>query len=130
MLPLTAALVLSTLGVRLACDSGVLFEAARLLFCSAYVVQSVPLLFFTYGSGCEKAEAFGPYEAVGGHCIPLEVSRDSLDGCRVIAVFEGDLFLLGLVTPELATDFRERGLTEDEVRSLVPTRILIVGMGK
>ena len=130
MLPLTAALVFSTLGVQLSYDSGVLFDAARLLFCSTYIVQSVPLLFFTYGRGYDKVEAFGPYEAVGGHCIPLEVSRDSLDGCRIIVVFEGDLFLLGLATPTFATALRERGLTEDEVRSLTPTRIQIVGMGK
>lgn len=129
-MPLTAALVFSTLVVQLAYNNGVLFDAARALFCATYIVQSVPLLFFTYGKGSEYADAYGPYESIGGHRIPLDVRPDSMDViCRKV-VFEGDLFLLGLVTPRLATDYRELGRTEDEVRALVPTRPLIVGMGE
>lgn len=126
-MPLTAALVLSTLGVQLACDNGVLFYAARMLFCATYVVQSVPLLFFSYGTGREDVASFGPYEAFGGHCIPLEVRRDSLDVCKTVAAFKGDLFALGLATPRSVIELRERGIPEDRVSSIVRLRPRMAG---
>jgi len=129
-LPLTAALVFSTLGVQLAYNNGVLFDAARALFCATYIVQSVPLLFFTYGNGDEQVVALGPYEAVGGHHIPLDTRRNSLDGVGRKVQFEGDLFVLGLATPELAIALRKRGVPEDRVVSTVSGWPLIVGMGE
>nr|YP_009239988.1 hypothetical protein AN617_4 [Lotharella oceanica]AMN87069.1 hypothetical protein AN617_4 [Lotharella oceanica] len=127
LVPLASALVLATLVAQSVYDNSALFYIARLAFCAVYAAQSIPLLFFSYGTGWEHVRTYGPCETVGGHEIPPDVGRRSVDVCVPLAAFEGDLFTLGIATPKVVVDLRERGLSEEEILSMMNMHPLMAG---